>query len=218
MRPFIVWICMLVVGLWAPPTWADIYIWVDEEGVQHISNVSPPPHADLLVKSDAPARREVAMSDPQAAQQERELAQLRVEVREREERLARREAQLEQRVEEAEKRVEDALAEARNRVEAAEARYKNDTIKQPIAFSYITRPYAYRHYRYKHFRHRPVQRHGLYLKARPFHPGSSAISRHIDRKAFRHNSRHGYRIGRSRHPGGTHAPLHSRPQRGWKHR
>lgn len=224
MRSVIFWIFVIVAGLWTSSAWADIYNWVDEDGARHISNVSPPPHAKLLLRTEEKPRREAAIRDQQAAEKRRELLRAQAEIREREERLARKEAELERRIEAAEQMVD----EAENRIEVAEARYTRDTTKQPVVFSYVTRPYAYRHYRYiatpyryhhryKHHRYRP-HRNGLSLALRPFHLGSTTISINSGRGYHRKYSHHGSKVSHPRHNTGTHSGFHRNPRSGWNRR
>ncbi len=210
----------LIVGLWYAPAWADIYIWVDDEGVRHISNVHAPPRAKLLLRTDETPPRADDRQTRQATERQRELEREQAEIQEREEQLARREAELERRIEAAEKDVEAA----RDRIEAAEARYERER-KQAIAFSYVTRPYKFGHYRYKkrsygyrHYRpkrhhYRPAHRYGLSITGRPLRLGSTVITIQSGRHAYRKHSRHGKGLAGPRRHAGRQAGFRGHPRR-----
>lgn len=220
MRSIVFYALFLVVGLWCAPVWADIYIWVDEEGVRHISNVHAPPQAKLLLRTeDTPSPADDHQAR-QAAERQRELERAQAEIREREEQLARREAELERRIEAAEKNAEAA----RDRIEAAEARYERER-KQAVAFSYVVRPYKFGHYRYqnrphghRHYRfkrhhYRPAQRYGLSIARRPLRLGSTVITFHSGRHTYREHSRHGKGLASPRHHAGRQAGFRGHPRR-----
>jgi len=219
-RSIVFFALFLIVGLRWAPVWADIYIWIDEEGVRHISNVQAPPQAKLLLRTAETPPQTDDHQARQAAEQQRELEREQAEIREREEQLARREAELERRIEAAERDVEAA----QNRIEAAEARHERE--KSPaIAYSHVIRTYRYGHYRnkrhlhgdrhdrFKRHRYRPTQRYGLSIAGRPLRLGSTVITFRSGRHDYRKHSRHGMGLSGPRRHAGRPPNFHGHPRR-----
>ena len=171
MQAMISMICILTAAVWIPQTWADIYIWTDEDGVRHISNLNPPAYAEVLLETEEPID-DVA---PHRAQQEVERQQ--AQAREREMQLDRQKAELERRIEETEQKTQEALERAEERLAAAEARYEPWTADRSDTFSTITyfyRPYGFLHYRHKHpgYHRSGNRRHSPSLANHPFFLGA----------------------------------------------
>ena len=47
---FIAFVLALLAGLVVPPLYADVYSWTDSDGVQHFSNVPPPPDSSSTIE------------------------------------------------------------------------------------------------------------------------------------------------------------------------
>ena len=157
------WICILVIAIWIPHAWADIYSWMDADGVRHISNLNPPAHAEVPILTEEQDFDEVTVQAPQEAE---------MQLREREARLARQKVELERRIDKTEQKAQDALQEAEQRLAAAEARWETNRRYVIPTVAYVYRPYGGPHYRHTPSRYRPGHRLGRpSLTGRPFHLG-----------------------------------------------
>ena len=178
MRALIYLICMFITVVGVPCAWADIYTWMDEDGVRHISNLNPPAHAEVLILTEEGGSDEATVQARQAAEKQQML------LREREAQLARQKAdqraELERRLAETEQKTQQLLQETEQRLAAVEARYAlwaaNRRYLIP-ATTYVYRPYGGPHYRHKPSRYRSNHRpdHGSgrpSLTGHPFHLGA----------------------------------------------
>lgn len=147
MRSIALWTCILAVGLWAQAARADIYTWVDARGVRHISNHNPPPHAEVFVHTPEERPRDDAHASGAAAERQREERRATMEIREQEERLARREAQLERRIQESERKSLAALERAEDRLRAAAVRERDP--RHAVSFMNVTGPFSSRSHRHR---------------------------------------------------------------------
>jgi hypothetical protein len=157
MQALIYLTCILTAVVWLPQAWADIYIWTDEDGVRHISNLNPPAHARVLLHTEEPLADGAPPGPQQAAARRQALRSAEAKVREREAQLARQEAEIVGRIEEAEQATQEALEKAEEHLAAAEASYERWSADRRYGYStitYVYRPYGYRHHRYKHPRYR----------------------------------------------------------------
>jgi len=189
------WICILLSVIWIPNTWADIYSWMDADGVRHISNLNPPAHAEVLIPTDERDFDEATVQ----AQQEAEKRQM--QLRERETRLARQKAALECRIDETEQKAQDVLQEIEQRLAAAEARWATNRRYIISIVTYVYRPYGGPHHRSKPFRYRPDHRLGRpSLTGRPFHLGPIHLP--LGTIGFARRQYAGGLDGHPRHPGG----------------
>ena len=136
-----------------PAASADIYSWVDENGVRHFTNGTPPKHAELLIKSPEITHDEEA--DRQRIEEDR-LALARAELAEKEAALLQQQLEAERRLAAANARAEAALQQADQILQEAEAAaeaYDNDS-GGGIGFYYPyygigDQKYYISHYRYK---------------------------------------------------------------------
>lgn len=214
MRAMICLALIATVGLGTQAATADIYTWVDDDGVRHISNLTPPPHAQVFLRTEESPADDMRMPQASAKQAELELAQ--EEIRRREERLARQAANLERRIAEIEQKSREALEQAEDRLAAAEARHaeaRRDH-RHEMAFTYIGRPFGRRHDFREHRRH-PAGRDVPVpsFEGHPFHLGAVHIPLFSARDFFRSPGGAHAGFSGSRHPGGGHRP----PHRTWGH-
>lgn len=170
MRALIYLICMFMTAVGVPYAWADIYTWMDEDGVRHISNLNPPAHAEVLI------RMEERSLDEAVVQAQQEAEEQQTQLRKREAQLSRQKAELERRLEEAEQRAQETLEEAEEHLAAVEARYSRWLESRPYATPASTvtfRPYGFWHHRHRHPpttpRHKP--RSPIFVM-HPFHLGA----------------------------------------------
>lgn len=172
MRSRFTLVCLLAAGLFTQAAWADIYIWEDDDGTRHISNLNAPPHAELLLRTEEQPLEQAAAREQQAAEEEEAFRRAQARIREREAKLDRREAKLERRIEEAEEKVRSALEDTEDRVSAAEARYDRWEADRRYTYStvtYIYRPYTYWRYPRKYLNYRWSHRpHSPSFARRPF--------------------------------------------------
>lgn len=128
-----------------PAASADIYSWMDEDGVRHFTNQAPPKHAKLLIKSPEISHDEEA-HERRLEEDRLELA--RQELAEREAFLLQQQLEAERRLAAANARAEAALQQADQILQEAEAAaesYNND--------SWGSYGYYYPYYRIGHRRH-----------------------------------------------------------------
>lgn len=210
-------ICLAVIvaaGIGAPAAAADIYTWVDEDGIRHISNLSPPPHAQVFLKTEDPPTDDIRI--PRETERQAELLRAQEEIRRREERLARQAAALERRLEETAQLTRQALEKAEDRLAAAEARSAEAwrDHRYGMAFTYINPPFGHRHAPHKHRRHHAGRDdQAASLEGRPFHLGAVHLPLFNARDFFRRPPDVHERFGVARHPEGGHGPSY----RSWKH-
>ena len=213
MRTTLLAACLLVAGLWVRGAQADIYSWVDDDGVRHISNVNPPPGAEVFLRT--PAAPSPALAGKARAQ--RATSTFEEDLRAREnERLREHRTALEDRLAATEEKVEDAqraLEGARERLAAARTRYESErrfagSFVYGTGFVATPRHDGYRRHKPAHGKH--TQR-SIFLD-RPFQLGAITIP------LF--NARDHFRRSPPRHPGAIshrqrgHDEPHDRRQRG----
>ena len=217
MRAILLGAWMLTAGFFSQPAWADIYSWVDADGIRHISDVNPPPGAQIFLRTPStPAENRV--EEALAREEEQDLRKARrakEEERMREQRVA-----LENRLAETEAKVEDAqraLERVQERLEAARARYESNR-RYAGSLVYGTRFFGTpQHDRFKQrqplhrkpfvgsvFLERPFQLGAITIPLLNFHdPFRRTAPRHTPN--IRHRSAHGKPHPRRRH-GGNHLP------------
>jgi len=112
MNGFKIIVLILVSCIVASSSFADIYVWTDENGVKHYSNYAPAADSKVLMKTkEEPYDEEADRARMETERQERlELA--RLEIIEREAELELREAEAERRLAAADRVAEEALREA----------------------------------------------------------------------------------------------------------
>lgn len=151
---------MLAVAAGASPSAADIYIWTDAAGVKHITNYSPPPQAELLMRTPEIPYDEDADRQRRDAERSDRLARERQELLEKEAALALREREAAQRIADAERRAAAAL----ERSVQLQDEVREDSYDGPGAYGYYYRPFYQKHHR-QYFR-----RDGNIYYHRPEHP------------------------------------------------
>ena len=223
----------LIVGLAAAPGYADIYSWVDENGVRVFSNQSAPPGASVYLKIREPTPEERAEMEREELES---IARKNREIRDDlENRLRETNRQLqnaldyadnvaqdyETRLRQAEQRAEEAIATA----EPAETTIIVEQDK-PRSHSgvYYVAPYYYPRYSYRHklkHRHKPYRRHhrvhrdynrhkshhGVYRSPRHdrYYRGHIGTKSHVYRKPYSdHPRKYRSRLHSQRKP---HRPL-----------
>ena len=200
MRTTLLTACLLVAGLWGQGAQADIYSWVDGDGVRHISNVNPPPGAEVFLRTPS------SPSPPSAekAPAQREASTVEEDLRARgKERLRERQTALEDRLAATEEKVEDAqraLEGARERLAAARTRYESErrfagSFVYGTGFVATPRHDGYRRHKPAHGKH--TQR-SIFLD-RPFQLGAITIPLFNARDHFR-KRQHRYDPEKHRRP------------------
>jgi hypothetical protein len=176
MRAAIGLISILAGVVWISAAWADIYVWVDEDGLRHISNLNPPPHAEVLLHTEEPPLNDAAGSLIQEQQRRQDSKRRDANIRQREARLAQRETELERRVEAVEQKTQTALDQTAKRLAAVEAHVDDGATDYRYVLpdrTYVYGPYGYRHHRRGHRGDRKAHhRGGLSFEGHPFHLGA----------------------------------------------
>lgn len=198
MRTITLWACMLAAGLWAQAIGADIYTWVDINGVRQITNLNPPPQAEIFLhtpEDPPPGSTQERRSD--AEKREHPVAAA-AQMREREERLARQAAGLERRIEAAGRAVEETIERAQARLRAAEAR-RDRELGYATPLVIVTRPSGDRQGHHRAAHGRAGNRPGTSsIEGRPFHLAPIRIPLSDLGSPSRRTAADGDRISRSR--------------------
>jgi len=174
MRSVICLIGILVGTVWIPAAWSDIYVWVDKDGLRHVSNLNPPAHAEVLLHTEGPSPDDAAGSVPLEQQRRQDMKDRETVIREREARLAQREAELERRIAAVEQKSQAALDQTAEALAAVAARDTHGAKERRCVLPTI----IYRHglYGYRTHRHRGArQAHrgdALSFERHPFHLGA----------------------------------------------
>lgn len=176
MRAAICLISILAGVVWVSAAWADIYVWVDEDGLRHISNLNPPPHAEVLLHTEEPPHNDAAGRLIQEQRRRQEIKKRDANSRRREARLAQREAELERRIEAVEQNTQAALDMTAERLAAIEARDDDGATYRRYVLpgtTYIYGASKHRHHRRGHRGDREAHRRDrLSFEGHPFHLGA----------------------------------------------
>ena len=138
MKRFTIFIISLLITLPCSIANADIYKWIDENGVIHFTNYSPPEQARILMKTNEIPYDEAADKNQMEAERMERLELVELELSEKEALIESRLRQADERIAEADQKVEEALQRVKELAEKAEAQYQKDRI------SYTYWPY-YKH-------------------------------------------------------------------------
>jgi hypothetical protein len=176
MRSVLCLIGMLTMAVWIPVAEADIYVWVDEGGLRHISNVNPPARAEVLLTTEEAPHNAAVGTISQERLRRKDIQKREADIGEREARLAQREAELERRIEAVEKKAQAALDQAAERLATTVARDDEWATDRRYVLPAITSIFGaagYRPHHHKHRRDRASQhRSGLSFKRRSFPLGA----------------------------------------------
>ena len=155
---------------------ADIYTWIDENGVKHFSNFAPPPNAEVIMKTEELPYDEQADQQRMAAERQERLVAAWRELADKEAELLDRQRAAEQQIEAANLRAQEALREAEALLNQAEEKH-NRYSSGGAYYGYYPyyghyKRWYYRkngslYYKYPHYKHH--QKHKYKHKPRP-HP------------------------------------------------
>jgi len=176
MNGFRLGVSILVIGIAASTSFADIYEWTDENGVKHYSNYPPSVESRVLMKTKEEPYDEAADRARMEAERQERLEMDRLEIVQREAELELRELEAERRLAEADRVAQAALQEADYYREAAASNsqiiYRSSGFwypdhrfdyKRPIYGRWYPRKELHRGYPKKIQRLSPYQRY-LYVK------------------------------------------------------
>jgi hypothetical protein len=172
MKRFTLFVIIFLFGLSGSIANADIYKWIDENGVIHFTNYSPPKQARVLMKTTEIPYDEAADKDQMKAERLEWLALAELELAEKEALLERRQREADERMAEADQKAEEALQRATELAEKAESQYERDR----ISYVYPT----YYKYPYGHGSH--------YWKHKKIYPERHRFKRHLHKRHLRHRS------------------------------
>ncbi len=163
---------------------ADIYTWIDENGVKHFSNFAPPAHAEVIMKTEELPYDEQADQQRMAAERQERLVAVWQELADKEAELLNRQRAAAQEIEAANVRAQEALREAEALLNEAEERYNGYSSRGTAYYGYYPyyghykrwyyRKNASLYYKYPHYKHR--QKHKYKHKRRP-HPKQPQLKR-----------------------------------------
>ena len=128
MKRFTLFAIILLTGLLGSIANADIYKWIDENGVIHFTNYSPPKQARILMKTTEITSDEAADKDQMKAEWMEILELAELEIAEKEALIESRLLEADERIAEADQKVEEALQQVQELTEKAESQYYKDRI------------------------------------------------------------------------------------------
>jgi len=204
----------LAVCLWGQAAYADIYVWTDENGITNFTDQTPPPEAEIFLKTMEGPYQEAVERAQRETEKQRALERAQAEIREQEERVAEKIAQLERRTEEAEREAREALERAAELEDAADRQYRDDRWYSTGYASYYPGYDGYRHYGYTGYRFSVTYPSSKRYKRHRYRPGGS--HKRIDGRGHRSRGRHleGNRNGRHRRHATGQARFDGHPRRG----
>jgi hypothetical protein len=140
---------------------ADIYTWIDENGVKHFSNFAPPANAEVIMKTEEMPYDEQADQQRMAAESQERLVAAWQELADKEAELLDRQRAAAQEIEAANTRAQEALREAEALLDEAEERYRRNSSRSTVYSGYY--PF------YGHFERWYYRKNGsLYYKYPPY--------------------------------------------------
>jgi hypothetical protein len=243
MRLIALFTCIFVSFLSGQMGHADIYVWVDENGVKHFTNENPPPHAKVLMRTKENPYYESADRARQEVEKQQDLLQAQAEILELKARLAEQQDEVQRGIAEIEPKAEDTLQHAEDL--PASANNQNDSDRRySYSYGYYPKSFNSRHYRSSKY-HYPAH-DGIYNhKKHKFRKGHHRFKRHRSGKShhfrkhfkapkFRHGKIHkkfntgrhhfrrhhfkGSRVSRFRHHAGGRVRIHGHHRGGFGRR
>ena len=155
---------------------ADIYTWIDENGVRHFSNFAPPANAEVIMKTEELPYDEQADQQRMAAERQERIVAAWQELADKEAELLDRQRAAEQEIEAANVRAQEALREAEALLNEAEERYNSYSGRGYVYYGYYPydghyKSWYYRKngsiYYYKYPGYKPHQNHKYNHKRQP---------------------------------------------------
>jgi hypothetical protein len=158
---------------------ADIYTWIDENGVKHFSNFAPPADAEVIMKTEELPYDEQADQQRMAAERQARLVAAWQELADKEAELLDSQRAAEQKIEAANVRAQEALREAEellNEAEERNNRYSNSGTAYYGYYPYYGhyKRWYYRkngslYYKYPYYKHRQKQKYKDKRRPHPKH-------------------------------------------------
>ena len=121
MRPMLIFLTSIMCCCVYSTAGADIYAWVDENGIRHFTNYAPPPQAKIIMKTEEiPYDRQ---ADTERLESERldQLTAALQAVAEKETQLAEMQLAAERRIEEANRKAQEALEQVESLLNEAQS-------------------------------------------------------------------------------------------------
>ena len=169
MRPMLIFLTSIIFCCVCSTAGADIYAWVDENGIRHYTNYAPPPQAKIIMKTEElPYDRQ---ADTERMESER-LDQLNAALQA----VAEKETQLAEMQLAAEKRIEEANRKAQEALEQAEA----------LLNEAQGGPYGYGGSRYGYYPYGTGYNQSIYNRWYYHHSGSILYKKHHYKNRHKH--------------------------------
>jgi len=216
MRRITQFIWIFAVCLWSQAVYADIYAWIDDNGIRHFSNRNSHPEAELFLKTMEGPYEEAVERAQREAEKQRALEQAHAEIQAQKDRLAEKVARLERRAEEAKRKAREALERAKELEAAADRRYQDDRWYSTGYISYYPEYYDYRYYGYNGYRFSVTYPSGKRYKQHRYRPGEPP--KRIDWNGHRNRDWRstGNRDARHRGPSAGQARFQGHRRGGWQ--
>lgn len=122
---------------------ADIYVWTDENGIKHFTNYSPPPEAEVMLKSEEPSADAFTEQEFYPAEAAQDLIRINQEIADKQLIIAMQQEEAEERIAEANRQAEQVLQQAEALLQEAQetAEYVQDYPTYRYGYGYA---YSYR--------------------------------------------------------------------------
>ena len=117
---FLFWVFALLCGLSVTVS-ADIYEWIDENGVRHFSNQEPLDKSKVVAITRESLHHEPSQTEQMRAEKEERLKSEQLKIAEKEIEILERELALERKIEAANRKAEQTLQKAEALVDEAKA-------------------------------------------------------------------------------------------------
>lgn len=172
---------------------ADIYTWMDENGVRHYTNYAPPPQAKVVLKTEELPYDDEADEERMQTQRLDQLTTALQAAAEKEAQLAEMQLAAEKRIEDANRKAQEALEEAESLLN--QARYESYGSDNSGYGSYGFYPYnrSYNHFIYNRWYYRNS---GSIFYQKHHH---KYRHKHYYKKRFHYKKRHDYKYRGTNH-------------------
>ena len=176
MRPMLIFLTSIMFCCVCSTAGADIYAWVDENGIRHFTNYAPPLQAKIIMKTEEiPYDRQ---ADAERLESERldQLTAALQAVAEKETQLIEMQLAAEKRIEEANRKAQEALEQAESLLNEAQ-----------------NGPYGYGSSRYGYYPYGTGYNPSIYNRWYYRHSGSILYKKHHFKKKYHSKKRHTYK-------------------------
>ena len=169
MRPMLIFLTSIIFCCVCSTAGADIYAWVDENGIRHYTNYAPPPQAKIIMKTEELPYDRQADTERMESERLDQLTAALQAVAEKETQLAEMQLAAEKRIEEANRKAQEALEQAEALLNEAQGG-----------------PYGYGGSRYGYYPYGTGYNQSIYNRWYYHHSGSILYKKHHYKNRHKH--------------------------------